>query len=240
MTDREAFIDAKVAENHYQPPYFEMMERLNTEGGAPTDRYLTPPPISPDSELFKGEAQIVDIRSETDFAAAHVPGSYCIPASMLASFSGWFLDYDRDIVLVSDSAAQAQEAATTLARLGYDRVVGHHAGTVPMATSNQPLESTDLIDTDEVKARLSDRPSGWTLLDVRSIDEFKGGHIEGAEHAYAGRIPVDLPDLDRSGPITVMCGSGMRASIAASVLRREGFEKVDVYYGSWKAWNSQG
>jgi len=240
MTDREAFIDAKVAENHYQPPYFEMMERLNTEGGAPTDRYLTPPPISPDSELLKGEAQIVDIRSETDFAAAHVPGSYCIPADMLASFSGWFLDYDRDIVLVSDSAAQAQEAATTLARLGYDRVVGHHAGTVPMATSNQPLESIDLIDTDEVKARLSDRPTGWTLLDVRSIDEFKGGHIEGAEHAYAGRIPVDLPDLDRSGPITVMCGSGMRASIAASVLRREGFEKVDVYYGSWKAWNSQG
>ena len=172
-----------------------------------------------------------------------------VPVAEASGTQPVFLYPDAVVKLYAPASLWNAEAAgtpdhvverTTLARLGYDRVVGHHAGTVPMATSNQPLESIDLIDTDEVKARLSDRPSGWTLLDVRSIDEFKGGHIEGAEHAYAGRIPVDLPDLDRSGPITVMCGSGMRASIAASVLRREGFEKVDVYYGSWKAWNSQG
>jgi hydroxyacylglutathione hydrolase len=238
MTDREAFIDAKVAENHYQPPYFEMMERLNSEGGEPTDRYLTPPPIGPASPLFKGDAQIVDIRSETDFAAAHVPGSFCIPAGMLASFAGWFLEYDRDIVFVSDGPAQARQAALTLSRLGFDRVVGHHAGTVPMAVSNQPLQSLDLVDTQDVKTRVSEGSSGWTLLDVRSIDEFEGGHIDGAVHAYVGRIPTDLPDLDKTNKVTVMCGSGMRASIAASVLKREGFEDVDVYYGSWKAWNS--
>ena len=35
IEDRAAFIDRKVNENHYQPPYFRLMERLNLVGGQP-------------------------------------------------------------------------------------------------------------------------------------------------------------------------------------------------------------
>jgi len=241
LTDRDAFIEAKLAEHHYKPPYFARMERANMDGGQDMPRHLAPPPLSPDSDdLEAGRNQIVDIRSETDFAAAHLPGAYCIPAGMLAAFAGWFLDYDRDIVMISEGADQAEAAARTLARIGYDRVIGHHAGTVALATANRPLEDLALVDTDTVRQRLSRGGNDWSLLDVRGIDEFEAGHIEGAAHAYVGHLPEALKDLDLASHVTVMCGSGMRASIAASVLKRAGAGTVDVFYGSWKAWNAAG
>ncbi|WP_370234766.1 MULTISPECIES: MBL fold metallo-hydrolase [Henriciella] len=240
MQDREAFIEAKISENHYLPPYFKEMERLNAEGGSATSRFPTPPPVPSDSRLFTShEAQIVDIRSETDFAAAHVPGSYCIPQGMLAAFAGWFLNYQTDILLISDSAEQARQAAVTLSRIGFDRVIGHHAGTVSLATAGQSLESLPLVETRTVESRLADIGKGWTLLDVRSIDEFNAGHIEGATHAYVGHLPDALAEMSLGSRVTVMCGSGMRASIAASVIKRAGYPNVDVYYGSWAAWNKR-
>lgn len=240
MQDREKFIDAKVNENHYLPPYFSEMERLNSEGSPVAARFPTPPPIPPGSDLFVSHhAQIVDIRSETDFAGAHVPGSYCIPKNMLAAFAGWFLDYNKDILLVSDSADQARSAAITLSRIGYDRVIGHHAGTVSLATAGLPLATLDFITTETVESRLADSSETWSLLDVRSIDEFDAGHIEGAQHLYVGHMADRLPDLELKSRVTVMCGSGMRASIAASILRRAGHRDVDVYYGSWAAWNKR-
>jgi hydroxyacylglutathione hydrolase len=35
-----------------------------------------------------------------------------------------------------------------------------------------------------------------------------------------------------------MCGSGQRATVAASVLRRAGFDRVDVFLGSMSAWQA--
>ena len=48
IEDRAAFIDRKVNENHYQPPYFRLMERLNLVGGSPAPRSCGPPPLSLD------------------------------------------------------------------------------------------------------------------------------------------------------------------------------------------------
>ena len=241
MSDRDAFIEAKLDEHHYKPPYFKQMERANMDGGSAMARYLTPPPVVPGRGALDAERnQLVDIRSETDWAAAHLPGSYCIPSGMLAAFAGWFLDHDRDIVLISKGAEQAEAAARTLARIGYDRIIGHQAGTVGLATANVTLESTELVDTATVKERLSGGVENWSLLDVRGIEEFEAGHIDGAVHAYVGHLPEALEELNLASHVTVMCGSGMRASIAASVLKHAGAGTVDVYYGSWKAWTADG
>src|SRR3546814_2961752 len=42
FASRDAFIDFKVEENHYQPPYFRLMERLNLEGGSAAPRIMRP------------------------------------------------------------------------------------------------------------------------------------------------------------------------------------------------------
>src|SRR3546814_4488446 len=42
IADREEFIEAKLAEHHYQPPYFRLMERLNLEGANAAPRVMRP------------------------------------------------------------------------------------------------------------------------------------------------------------------------------------------------------
>lgn len=240
IEDRETFIDVKVAEHHEQPPYFRLMERLNTEGGGRSPRDLLPPPLGADALYGLGDTQLVDVRGIADFAGAHVPGAYCIPSDMLAAFAGWFLDAERGIVLVSRDADQAERSTRTLARIGYDRVVGYHAGIVPVATKDRAFASVPLVDTQAVAARVDQRPDRWTLLDVRAIDEFEAGHVEGAQHAYVGHLPGAAEGLAKGAPVTVMCGSGARATIAASILLQHGWSDIDVYLGSMKAWEASG
>ena len=61
----------------------------------------------------------------------------------------------------------------------------------------------------------------------------------GADHGQT-QVPGAADGIDPESPVTVMCGSVARATIAASVLRREGFAYVDVYIDSMTAWESAG
>lgn len=69
---------------------------------------------------------------------------------------------------------------------------------------------------------------GVKLLDVRSDDEWKAGHIAGAEHAYwlsvAGKATQLWPD--KSTPIVAYCAVGVRARAAAARLRAAGYTHV--------------
>jgi len=233
---RDAFIDAKVDEHHYNPPYFKLMERLNVEGDDRSPRDLLPRPL-PISALFETDAQIVDVRGIADWAAAHVPNSFCIPHDVLGAFAGWFLSAEREIQLISRDADQAKAACLSLARIGFDNIGGFLSGIMPVATRNLPFESLSFLDTNGVKRRLKSSDD-WTLLDVRSQEEFEANHIETARHTYVGHLPDGLADTTRASSTTLMCGSGARATIAASILKRAGWTNLDVYLGSMKAWTA--
>jgi len=74
------------------------------------------------------------------------------------------------------------------------------------------------------------------ILDVRSDGEWKKGHVPNAEHIYVAHLEENLEKLDKSKTVATYCGSGYRASIAASILKGAGFEKVINIPGSWNAW----
>lgn len=83
--------------------------------------------------------------------------------------------------------------------------------------------------------------SDVTPLDVRKADEWDGGQIPGAKHAFLGDLRERMSELDRSAPYATYCASGFRASIAAaSLLRKNGFEQVRNVPASWKAWTAAG
>ncbi|GAC1469380.1 MAG: hypothetical protein NVSMB70_14500 [Chamaesiphon sp.] len=77
-----------------------------------------------------------------------------------------------------------------------------------------------------------------TVLDVRGDDEFKNGNVPGAKHIYVPHLEEHLDELDKNQTIATYCGSGYRASIAASLLQKHGFEKVVNVPGSWNAWTA--
>lgn len=63
--------------------------------------------------------------------------------------------------------------------------------------------------------------------------------MSGAKHIYLPHLENHLDELDKKQSIATYCGSGYRASIAASILQKHGFEKVINIPGSWIAWKNQ-
>lgn len=60
--------------------------------------------------------------------------------------------------------------------------------------------------------------------------------ISGAYPAYLGKLPHKMGGLRSDQPVVTVCGSGTRAVVAASLLRRQGFENVAVLWGGMQAW----
>jgi len=160
---------------------------------------------------------------------------------MIASFAGWYLAPEDDLLLVAEGADQAERAARSLARIGIDRVHGYLVPSLPeWAAAGHRFDRVPVIDTAEVQRRVEGDASDWTLLDVRDDNEFDSGRVPGSIQAWVGELPQRANDLDRDRRYTVMCGSGSRATIAASLLLRQGFVNVDLYLGSFAAWAGQG
>lgn len=59
-----------------------------------------------------------------------------------------------------------------------------------------------------------------------------------AQHIYVGELNERYRDLDPAGRYTLMCASGMRATVAAGWLASRGFAELDVYLGSMGAWKA--
>ena len=74
------------------------------------------------------------------------------------------------------------------------------------------------------------------LVDVRSDDEVRRGHIEGATHIPMPMIPVRVGELDPSRPVVVYCASGGRSAQVAYYLLRNGYSEVYNLQGGIQAW----
>lgn len=240
ISSRDQFIREKTAEHHYQPPYFRLMEELNLTGAAPAPRVMAPRPLTP-AEFHKlpDNTAIVDARTVSAFLGAHLPGSLAIPASMIPAFAGWYIEPGQPVVLVAADPDQARDAARHLMRIGLDNLSGFLTTDMPeWSARGLPFHSLPVMHVDDIRERFREPPEGWQLLDVRSKTEYEEEAVDGSVHIYAGELPQQLDRLDPGRHYTVMCASGARATIAASVLERAGFTRVDVFLGSFGAWKS--
>ena len=73
------------------------------------------------------------------------------------------------------------------------------------------------------------------VLDVRNRTEHLAGHIPGSHQLSGGRVMWHLDELPAGGTIVTYCQSGIRNSVAASALRRAGYDIVELD-GSYAAW----
>jgi hydroxyacylglutathione hydrolase len=242
IRDRNEFIEAKIAEHHDYPPYFREMEQQNLAGAPAIERPLAPTPLTPALvDELSADAIVVDVRSPSAFLGAHLPDSLSLPIGTLSAFAGWFLVPDDDLVLVAENAAQAEEAALQLARIGFDRITGFlDPSLAAWAATGRAFRSLPVLAADEVRRRLDDPPADWVLLDVRGPEEVAADRIPGTEHVYLGELPTRLEQLDAGDHHTVMCASGTRATIAASLLLRAGFRAPDLFLGALGAWKQRG
>ena len=91
----------------------------------------------------------------------------------------------------------------------------------------QQKGSSTKITAEEAKRIMADTQA-YTLVDVRSEDEYDEAHIEGAVliplDTLAERAGAELPDLDAA--VLVYCRSGVRSAKAAETLAGLGYTKV--------------
>jgi len=80
------------------------------------------------------------------------------------------------------------------------------------------------------------------ILDVRSEEEYAGGHIPGALNIPHAELPDRLSEIDaaKTDEIVVLCRSGYRAGIAEKILIEAGYSDVHDLAGHMNAWKSGG
>jgi hydroxyacylglutathione hydrolase len=190
-----------------------------------------PAPISPEAleAAVAGGALVVDARPPAAHVAGHIPGSLSIPLDdSFGTWLGWVVDLDRPIVLVVERDADLDELTRQALRIGHDEIAGHLAGGFEgWAASGRPVEASGRTSLAELAGAMAGDPGEAPLLiDVRQASEYDAGHVPGAWHINGGSLPDRLAELPRDRPIVTICAAGFRASIAASVLRSDGFEDV--------------
>jgi rhodanese-related sulfurtransferase len=91
------------------------------------------------------------------------------------------------------------------------------------------------VSTDEA-VRLINREKA-VLIDVSEPDEFAKGHANGSRNVPLGKLEgsKDLPS-NKALPLVVVCPTGSRASRAAGLLRKAGYEKAQALAGGLGAW----
>ncbi|MDH4209462.1 MAG: rhodanese-like domain-containing protein, partial [Anaerolineae bacterium] len=228
-----------VAHELERPPYFRRMEEWNLAGPPVLGTLPLPRPLEPGEFARRSEeALVVDTRSELGFASAHVPGSLFIWLGRLPGFAGWFLPYDRPLLLVSETE-NPEQATRLLLRLGYDHLAGYLAGGM-LAWHTAGLESSSLRTvTVQQLCHLLDEGQETSILDVRSQEELETvGRIPGAQHIHITLLPQHLTEVPRDKTVYIFCGSDLRSTIAASLLQQAGWEDLVVVLGGIAAWNS--
>jgi len=72
-------------------------------------------------------------------------------------------------------------------------------------------------------------------LDVRSTQEWAQDHVEGSVNVPLPQLLRQIGRFSRTAPLTILCGTGYRSSIAASLLESEGFERLSNVMGCMHA-----
>lgn len=79
-----------------------------------------------------------------------------------------------------------------------------------------------------------------TVIDVRTADEFKDGHIKDAQNIdiMAADFEAQLAKLDKTRPTLIHCQAGGRSMRALKVFEKLGFTNLihlDEGFGGWEA-----
>jgi hydroxyacylglutathione hydrolase len=226
------------------PTYFRRMKQVNKEGAAVIGPELPGQRRWSARQVYERACEhclVVDVRSKEAFAAAHIPNAINIPfGPNLPTWAGWVLPYDHPTLIVLDDAGRMPEVTTHLLRVGFDDVRGYlEGGMDAWETAGYPLTTLSTLSVHDLHQQLKGGQR-LTVLDVRTEGEWHAGHIDGAIHIHGGKLQERYAEVPRDKPVAVVCGSGYRASIAASFLQREKYEAVSNVLGGMTAWKAAG
>jgi rhodanese-related sulfurtransferase len=213
---------------------------------------------------------VCDVRSPDEYADAHLPGAYGTPSFDLALHLHDLEQAYQGIVVNCAGRTRSIIGTMTLKLLGARHLWALKNGTMGWQLAGHALErdsqraavapstSSRAIaikraealamsvgarkaTPDEVADMMADtgRRSAY-LLDVRRLEEFTAGHIDGAVFLAGGQAVQQADDFIAVGtsPVLLVDDGDARAWLTAYWYRRMGFGDVRVLEGGMPAWRA--
>jgi hydroxyacylglutathione hydrolase len=237
--DEDRFVARALEALGPQPPNFRRIVEINrgAEGGAARP----PEPLSPRQveQRRAAGALVVDVRTHEQFDDAHLPGSICVSA-LHAGFGtklAWLGADADELVFVGRDDDDARVAADLAAAVGITAPAGYLAGGMTSwRLERREVARIERIDVPALHERL-ESDGDVQILDVREESEWRQRHIPGSLHVPYHDIDHLPEGLDPQRPVAVICSSGQRSAVGASLLQRLGAHRaihvVDGGVGTW-------
>lgn len=204
------------------PPNFFRLKQYNLQG--------------PIMETKNQTSLTIDLRDPESFARGHLTSSINIPLGK--AFSNWasaILAQDTSLNLIAEKQEQIAEAMAQLRLIGFDEI---NRKIIWSEKELKDLEILPMVTVETLADKLKRDPKKVYVLDVRTPAEWNAGHIPEAHHIEMGNITKQLDQLPKAASIHVICGSGYRASVIASLLKQKGFPDVSNIRGGMNAWTA--
>ena len=241
---KDEFVTMMTADLPEAPVYFPKDAEINRSGARGLSEIQPPSPLSPQqvSDLQQQDHILLDVRSATDFGAAHVPGSMNIGlGGQFAMWAGSLIPLNAAIVVIADTTAQVDESVVRLARVGIENVKGYLEGGVESwRAAGLPVDAIEQVTVTQLKEQMAN--GDLQILDVRRPGEYVNGHVPRAFNAPLASLDKSLGPLplEKDKLTAVICAGGYRSSAAASLLRKQGFSNLLNVSGGTGAWINAG
>ncbi len=233
--DEARFVAFILADQPEPPLYFARMKRLNKAGpdvlgGIPHPKALT---ADEARDIDATQAAVIDTRAWNLFRSAHLAGSLSIPLdASFPTLAGSYVDPDAGspVYLVIEES-KLDDAVRDLIRVGVDSIVGYITPSILAEAFARSAKKASIPETDVSAIKAAQNTDSAMFLDVRRADEFREGHIPGARNMVHVRLPERLAELPKHKTIYVNCRSGVRSARACALLRRSGFNAINIAGG---------
>jgi hydroxyacylglutathione hydrolase len=224
----EGFVARALAGLGPQPPRFGDIVALNRGPLVTAGVRAAPLSAGQVARMCDAGALAVDVRTDLQFADAHVPGSLLVThlRSGFGTKLAWVAAPGQEIVFIGRDDADGLRAARLAGSVGVRSIAGYLAGGMTSwREERRPVDRLERLRAADLPARLDADPP-LQVLDVRERGEWDAGHLPGAVHTPYHDID-GIPDgIDPARPVAVICASGQRSGVGASLLKRFGAPAV--------------
>lgn len=236
---QETFAEALLDGQPEPPKYYAQMKKVNREGPKVLGDYGLPEKLDVNEliDVITDGGFVVDTRPQKMFAQSHVLGSINIDIGNLASWTGWFVDYEKPIYLITGGEYLGR-VQRILHEIGVDNIAGYYDST-EVETAGLQTSTYKVASPNELSEAIL--AGDVTLIDVRRQTEWdEEGHLPNAHHMMLGYLKENAQQFINGKPIVVQCRSGNRSAVGASILKAAGAKDVTNLSGGIIDWKRAG
>jgi len=244
--DLEEFVRFATESLPEQPGNHQRIKAANRRGPQPLGEVeIKPLTIREAIPHFQRGAAMLDTRPKQEYVEKHVPGAVRLEAnSQLSNRIGYVLSPETPIILLVADHDQYKQVVYSLARVGYERVVGYLSESLnEWEAIGLPVTSGDVEDLAPTQLQeliVNGNGNRPTILDVREPWEFRQGHIPQAKSIPLGKLANRIDELNPHQPVAVVCATGNRSQSAAALLAQKNFGKIYNLLSGTMGWMQAG